>query len=331
MKKRPRSLIRGKVNERLIRAREEDKATDSEYGSALDAYMLEHQLDWLKGPMLDADVLEPRIAGELEDASVAIFQAILTIREHDRWRRGRGHGTELFGVGYSPDWWELGLEQLFGRLRPLQREALRLIGRGPDEFLAVGAVSTSLPTVDALKPDAQLAELDVPIGYEHGTPLLTYRTMDLYDAPAPLDRLRQLRALAARVEVATKCTQFEAIAFLLSGVVPWVPAVAVATDMNLKTIVIEVRDPRVAVDVVADAYKQARKDVPVGSIELQRGARRPDLVFEFAIELSHEHGGRFDWKAIHNEFSEFYPHVRYTAGALRQTFYRERDKREGSG
>lgn len=347
MKNRPTTLVRQKVNEQL-RIDGERPITASELKPALDAHLLAHPADWMLGPSVDIDELDPGRREELDIAAEAVHMDTMAVRRRLSYqRRVRDQsGVQVQShVGYAPDWWDLEIERLFDTLRPLQEEALRLIQvRESAPLLRVEQVPGALRDLaaDANQPLGEQITLDVPYGYYDDTPLLIYRCI-VFDGRGPdmglprespgLHPLRRLQALVVRVEHATGCRQWEAIGFLLCDDIPWVPAIELQIDRQLGSTTIRVRHPEIPIHIVTAAYVDARRELAGGaSLRDRTPSGWPSLVYGFVSDWRTTHPGRLSWLPIFAGFAARYPSAPYVRhsklASFRETFYREARRRK---
>lgn len=335
--------MRRQVNKSL-RDEGEEPVKTSEFEAALAAFAAEQSASWLSGASRDTRRLDAAEHAILNDAVSPVLLDTLAVRRHRRWksskRDGGGQTWEPY-LAYSPGWWDREVDDLFARLRPLQERAVSLMALPrAGQFLEAERVPAALRRLagaTALPADVMLV-LEVPMGYLEDSPQLNFKRMTFGgDWPGRENEtgvpgvhpLHSLLALTVRVQHATGCRQWEALGYLLCDEVPWVPAVEVQVDSVLRSIAIRVRHPEVPVDAVAAAYKDARSELGAHQRVLRKITTGwPAKVFEFVTEWEQSHPGRLRWLPIYAEFSTRYPAATYSNPvSLRETFYRERERR----
>jgi hypothetical protein len=330
---RPRTWVRREANKALLEAGETKPVTKSELDAALGNFCHLRDAHWItkQKTALDVEKLDKASREELDEAVGAVFADTMAVRraERERQRRRDTEGPGWEDYPYAPDWWDLKVDGLFARLRPLQRQALALLAppRKPGETLSVEDVPSELRVLaDVGLPAGVDITLDVPNGHYDYSPLFTYQRM-VFPGQLPLTargRLARLEALALRVEQASGCRQWDALGFLLCDQVPWVSVVEVSLDKQVGSIAIRVRHPEVPVEVVAAVYKERREELGARQDRHHRVASGwPGAVDNFVTEWAARNNGRRHWPQIFPEFCARYPNAPYgSLESFRETCYR---------
>jgi len=334
--------VRRKANEALLDEGETKPVTKSELDAALNNFCQLLDAHWItkQKTAVDVEELDEARREELDEAADAVSTDTMAVRraERERLRRRDTEGPGWEDYPYAPDWWDLKVDGLFARLRPLQRQALALLAppRKPDETLSVEDLPSELRVLaDVGLPAGVNITLDVPNGnYDH-SPLLTFGRM-VFPGQLPLTargRLARLEALALRVEQASGCRQWDALGFLLCDQVPWVPVIEVSLDKQVDSIAIRVHHPEVPVEVVAAVYKERREELAARQDKHHRVTSGwPGAVDNFVTEWQRGHPGRRHWPQIFAEFCAQHPKAPYgSLESFRETCYREEKRRREDG
>lgn len=347
-----KTLVGRRVIEALAAEGEMEKPASRAMRAALENALKDRPTLWIERN----EAVDPSDLGEVESRELENVVELATSDVRAELRKGRwqrdhkGQRGPAWTSGYSPPWWDDEIERLFGTLRHLQDEALSLVygeDGEPREHLHPHEMKKVLGGIAEweLAPGERVT-LDVPTGFYNHSNLLSIKTLTFVgqedhdgEHREKTNILHRLQELIDQVEYAAGCRSWEALGFLLCNEVPWVPALQVEAGRPPGSIKILIRQPEIALDVVTDAIKNARRELGV-----ERG-RPPDMrtgwpaaVYGFVEEWRKANPGRLRWPPIYKAFGERHPDAPYVRGkgegegldSLRETFYQERRRREGT-